>query len=558
MKRKIAFILALFMIVSLSTFNNLVAYAEDWKLPEGTRIYKPARTMALDFGTLTILDAGFAKEAQSIIQASYKTVNGVKKETSRHVGYYTAKDGRALFAFKGLLYNSSDKLITLESLNPTIRFSEEEPTIMYGYPAVPFGIQEYYTLEPNADVEIVFACTAPNAMYYGNGDVLLEFAGGTFGFQRADLGNYNSIGFTADDGKEAGDLTEVPANQEEGVIVANQPHVDEVQAEDVSLEYDSGRDEYRVHVKLRNLTGYPLIHDKLPNGGGVNVLFLDSNGDVLPNGEIDVGSTSSYSDLAVGQAGWDNSYKYVSKAVVDSTEWIRISSYRFSYFGINSDGSTQSIKGTFSEPLVIAISDILSDRKNAINDEPTSNEERFFLRNGIMFGDTKNSVQKKEFFTLSNTSSATLARVGNVAGYNDTQICFYFDDSDKLDEMYYMFDTLNSRDESIRRYEAIYSGLVKKYGEPLNIAEGEFYPLLTRAFDYYNNASVIVQYTGRKAVLDQYSEWLIKDGKGYVKIDLVGAYYGDPEPLSYHLDLAYKHFDSDSQEQDQIRSENDL
>ena len=59
-------------------------------------------------------------------------------------------------------------------------------------------------------------------------------------------------------------------------------------------------------------------------------------------------------------------------------------------------------------------------------------------------------------------------------------------------------------------------------------------------------------------MLDQYSEWLIKDGKGYVKIDLVGAYYGDPEPLSYHLDLAYKLFDSYSQEQDQIRSEDDL
>ena len=46
--------------------------------------------------------------------------------------------------------------------------------------------------------------------------------------------------------------------------------------------------------------------------------------------------------------------------------------------------------------------------------------------------------------------------------------------------MYYMFDTLHSRDESIIRYEAVYSGLVKKYGEPLDIAEGEFYPLLVQ------------------------------------------------------------------------------
>ena len=366
MKQKIALILVLCMIVTLCAVGNPTVYAENWKLPEGTRIYKPGRTMALDFGTLTILDVGFAKEAQSIIQASYKTVNGVKEETSRHVGYYTAKDGRALFAFKGLLYNSSDQLITLESLNPTIRFSEEEPTIMYGYPAVPFGIPEYYTLEPNADVEIVFACTAPNAMYYGSGDILLEFAGGTFGFQRADLGNYNSIGFTAEDGKEAGDLTEVPANQEEGVIVANQPHMDEVQAEDVSLEYDSGRDEYRVHVKLRNLTGYPLIHDKLPNWLYARVQFLDSSGDVLPNGDIQVGGPlGSFSDLAVNQAGWDNSYLFVSKNIVDKTVAIRIASYSLDYIAINSDGSSQSVNGTFSEPLVISISDILPNREKS-------------------------------------------------------------------------------------------------------------------------------------------------------------------------------------------------
>ncbi len=375
MRRKIAFVLALCLMISLCSIGSPLAYAEDWKLPEGTRIYKPGRSMALDFGTLTILDAGFAKKAQSIIQVSTttRTINGVSKTTENHrAGYRTAKDGQVLFAFKGLLFNSSDQSITLESLNPTIRFSEDEPTKMYGYPAVPFGRDEYYTLEPGQDVEIVFACTAPNGMYSGSGDILLEFAGGTFGFQRADLGNYKSIGFTAADGEEAGDLTEVPAVQEEGVIVANQPHVDEVRAEDVSLEYESQKGEYRIHVKLRNLTGFPLIHDKLPNGVGTRVQFLDSYGDVLPDGDIEVGSTSSYENLAVGQAGWDNSYKYVSKAIVDKTEFIRISSYSFFYLAINSDGSSQRVNGTFTEPLVIPISDILPAKKTAAQDKDSS------------------------------------------------------------------------------------------------------------------------------------------------------------------------------------------
>lgn len=379
MRRKIAFVLALCLMISLCSIGSPLAYAEDWKLPEGTRIYKPGRSMALDFGTLTILDAGFAKKAQSIIQVSTttKTINGVSKTTENHrAGYRTAKDGQVLFAFKGLLFNSSDQSITLESLNPTIRFSEDEPTKMYGYPAVPFGRDEYYTLEPGQDVEIVFACTAPNGMYSGSGDILLEFAGGTFGFQRADLGNYKSIGFTAADGEEAGDLTEVPAVQEEGVIVANQPHVDEVRAEDVSLEYDSKKGEYRVHVKLRILSDLPLIHGKLPDRIGVRVQFLDSSGDVLPEGDIGIDSnkivTGGFTDLSKGQAGWDNSYKFVSKDVVDRAESVRVPSYSYSYTAINSDGSTQPVNGTFTDPLVIPISDILPAKKTAAQDKDSS------------------------------------------------------------------------------------------------------------------------------------------------------------------------------------------
>lgn len=464
MKQKIAIMLVLFMTVALFTFGSSITYAEDWKLPEGTQLYKPGRTMALDFGTLTVLDAGFAKEAQSIIQGT-------------HVGYYTARDGQALFAFKGLLYNNSEQPITLESLKPVARFHGGDPVPVYGYPAVAFGIPEYYTLEPGADVEIVFQCTVPSGLYHDSGNILLEFAGGTMGFERADLGNYNSVGFTAQDGKPAGDLTEVPAVQEESIIVANQPHVDEVRGEDVSLEFDSNRGEYRIHVKIRNLTGYPTIREKLPTSVSVSMQFLDHDGDVLPEGTINNLGGGSLANLMVGQAGWDDDYKFVSKSVVDKAESVRFSAYKFGYGPINSDGSAANVKGTFSAPLVIPISNILPERKPISNEDQAliadedhaSDEGRFVLRSGIKFGDTKTSVQKKEVFTLSRTSSATLAGVGNVAGYNDTHLCFYFDDSDKLYEMYYMFDTLHNRDESISRYEAIYNALVKKYGEPLDI-----------------------------------------------------------------------------------------
>lgn len=359
MKRVIAFLLALVMVLVLCACGRA---AKEWKLPENTVAYKPSCLVPTNFGSLLMLDAGFTKKAQSVIQVS-TTNNRLYNTTTenRHVGYYTAKDGQALFAFKGVLYNESNQAITLEELHPTIRFNDDGTTVMYGYPAVPFGTPEYYSLESGEEVEIVFACTAPNDLYSGNGDILLEFAEGTIGFHRSNLGNYNSIGFTTEDGESAGDLTEVPSVQEKGVIVAYQQHVDEVRGEGISLEYDSEEGEYRIHAKIRNLTGYPLIHEKTPTGIEVHVLFLDANGDSVLNGNIIVGGYGSYTDLAIDQAGWDNSYSFVSKSVIEKAAWVQISSYSFWYQAINSDGSSQTVNGTVTDPFIIALSDILPE-----------------------------------------------------------------------------------------------------------------------------------------------------------------------------------------------------
>ena len=561
MNRHIAALLVICIMLSFTVFGVPTATADSWTLPEGTHIYKPGRTMALDFGTLTILDAGFAKKAQSIIQVSTetRTVNGESNTIElRHIGYYTAKDGRALFAFKGLLYNSSDQAIKLESLNPTVSFNEEKPTIMYGYPAVPFGIDEYYTLEPDTDVEIVFACSAPNEMYYGNEDILLEFAGGAIGFQRADLGNYYSIGFTSEDGEESGDLTEVPAVQEEGIIVAKQPHVDEVCAEDVSLGYDSKKDEYRVHVKLRNLTGYPLIYDKLPSVIHVYLQFLDFAGDVLPDGNIDVGSVAKhdYTNLRIGQAGWDDDYKFVSKTVVDNTKWIRAVSYEFSYIGINSDGSTQSVNGTFTEPFVIEISDILPERKDtfekapnaktnsktpsengdnweAIPDELISSEvNEFSLRNGIQFGDSIKTVKSKESIPLTGNSGVLSSGMlkgcryiwsaeDKISGFDGSAVGFFFD-NDQLIDMDYSFEATTDSDLHASRLEAIISGLARKYGTPLPILEdGKCLKICSNVFSYAS--TMIALY--KESELGTW-EWIVKvNDDYYVKIDLVSLSY---------------------------------
>lgn len=359
MKQKISLMLVVCMMVTLFTMGTSTAYAEDWTLPEGTRMYKPGRAMALDFGTMTILDAGFAKQSQSIIQVSYMTVNGVTTENSRSVGYKTAKEGHALFAFKALLSNSSEQPIVLEDLNPTISFSAEEPTTMYGYPAVPFGIPECFTLEPGEDVEIVFACTAPNAMYYGSGDLLLEFAGGTMGFGRSDLGNYKSIGFTAQDGETTpDDLTETSENQESG-SVAKQTHADEVRIEDVSLVYDATFDRYNLRVKVRNL--YTREEDQIgPDGIVVNFQFLDGAGDALPSAHSSIGGSM---ELESGQAGWfpTSGVFTIDKESVEPAVSLKFTSYQLRFSQIV-EGTSKNISGKITESALFELSDLLPEK----------------------------------------------------------------------------------------------------------------------------------------------------------------------------------------------------
>ena len=375
MKQKIALMFVLCMMVSLFAISASSAYAEEWKLPEDTPIYESDCVMETELGTLTVLDAGFAKKAEMFFSVNTwsRTANGVTESGEKHGPiYYTAQNGFALFVVKGNLQVTSTTAVDVENLEPILRWGTDKEIKMKIYPVVPIGSTMQTVLDPGMTIDVCMACTVPGALYFGSAELLMEFAGASLGFSKAELPSYVSMGFS-----EGSQLTEdvtllvnenmvTPVNSlanEESVIVANQQHVDEIRGENVSLEFDSKKGEYRIHVKIRNLTGYPLIREKLPTGVGVSVQFLDHDGDVLPGGAIDMGNDDSLANLIAGQAGWDNSYKFVSKSVVDKAESVRFSAYRFSYGPINSDGSAANVKGTFSDPLVIPLSDILPEKR---------------------------------------------------------------------------------------------------------------------------------------------------------------------------------------------------
>lgn len=208
MKKMIASLLALAMMLALCP----PAFAADWFLPDGVPMYEPACVMELDFGTLTILQAGFTKQVQCGFSPD-------RKDDSYEVNkryYYNAKDGFALFAVKGILHNDSDSSIELGPLQPKVSYGpgDEQWAGLYGYTNVPVGSPEERSLEPAHDVEIVYATQVPGAMYFGNTDLLMELGGSQLGFLREDLKCYERIGFNAGDGEPAGDITMMTVDEQ--------------------------------------------------------------------------------------------------------------------------------------------------------------------------------------------------------------------------------------------------------------------------------------------------------------------------------------------------------
>ena len=301
MNRHIASFLVICMMLSFVLFSTPTAAAESWTLPEGTPMYEPY-VMDLDFGSLTLLEVGFAKKVQAGLPSIYdkdpKTI------------YYTAKDGFSIFAVKGILHNSSDSALELGPVQPKISYGPGDKWIgLYGYPIEPMGSPESHTLIPGDDVEIVFACEAPNAMYFGGMDLLMEVGGRSLGFRRDNLKSFVSIGFTDEDGAPTGDITMLSGEEKktEEPIQTEKPQTDYFRFSDAKF-VTSGKEgvlllDYKIECLFPGIEGkdYPYffsIEYQLLDKDGASVYGNDivpyymSNGDIAWATSIPTGKTT--------------------------------------------------------------------------------------------------------------------------------------------------------------------------------------------------------------------------------------------------------------------------
>lgn len=180
-------------------------------------------------------------------------------------------------------------------------------------------------------------------------------------------------------------------------------------------------------------------------------------------------------------------------------------------------------------------------------------DEDFTLRNGIRFGDTLEEIVAKEK-TLKQRESEPNWFDGTIAGVDDSEAGFFFDDDDKLTDMVYAFDGFGndykSRDDASNVYSSLYRSIVKKYGKALGNTGGNV-ELITgkaisrMAFTVY----LLGGLDGYDADYIDYDEWVVDCTDGHVKIDLISYYYRNSDyEYNYSVDLSY-HFYTDAEYQ---------
>lgn len=376
MKRKLSFVLVLCMIFTLTP----TVFAADGGIPEGTPIYEPGIVMELDFGTFTVLDAGFTKKVELFYTQNTQTVtkNGTT-ETKVKINefYHTAKDGFALFVVKGILHNTSRETLSSLDLQPAISNGMKDTIPLVAYPAVPLsGSASSLTgvvteIEPGSTININFSCTVPNALYFGRADILFAFCGTSLGFQKEVLKSYVSMGFEEADGVLTEDVTALIDENKAAIDENNKeqeiPHIDELTVEDVALEYDSKNQQYNINVKVRNIN-YPTFEGRHIGSVRVHFRLLDKNGDAVPANRSEI---FGYEDLQKGRAGWgpyvmsgSGTHVPIDRAAIDTAYSIIFDSYEIRST-TDSESRSKSIKGTLTNPPVFLIDDILPNRPDA-------------------------------------------------------------------------------------------------------------------------------------------------------------------------------------------------
>lgn len=178
----------------------------------------------------------------------------------------------------------------------------------------------------------------------------------------------------------------------------------------------------------------------------------------------------------------------------------------------------------------------------------TACAEDFQLRNGILFGDTLEIIKQKEtlpFKSITDDNLKAWFGNGKISGI-DGQVRFDFDEeTGKMKEMLYAFDTTDNKEFVDSDYEKLKNGLLRKYGTPLGNTGGKINLITGEAFDYAALLIYLYQYIKGDGDFRDYEEWIVKCDGYNVKIDLVSYYYRDKDYNYTYQNLISYHYYTD-------------
>ena len=157
----------------------------------------------------------------------------------------------------------------------------------------------------------------------------------------------------------------------------------------------------------------------------------------------------------------------------------------------------------------------------------------FIIRNGIMFGDTKNDVLSKETLTIFENDDNKILCGGKVAGFEKSIIVYYFN-NDKLTDILYVFPECDSLDAFSKQYLELYTALNNKYGTPIS-ENNSVYSLILgiRASGIKKNDADY-----KETTQIQHTAWVVSCDGYNVKIDLLKPY----ESTGYKCYIDYHPF----------------
>ena len=174
-------------------------------------------------------------------------------------------------------------------------------------------------------------------------------------------------------------------------------------------------------------------------------------------------------------------------------------------------------------------------------------EEEFQLRNGIQFGDTLEEVKQKETLTIQSSSADKTNNVwfdGTIAGMKGSVRYDFDEETGKLTDMMYDFDSTSDRDSIDNNYSTLQKSLTRKYGNPIGNTGGNLELITGPAIENAAMAIALYRYllSGGGDFRD-YDEWIVKSNGYNVKIDLVCYYVRDKSyDYTYYNVVSYHYY----------------